>query len=89
MLFKGRIPKKYGHDGNYNWYFSLDRKGNPLVDPYNIFSYTFATMAFGQLSLATGNQEYADIAKKPLISYWQKLVILRANGINFMRELAI
>ena len=29
-----------------------------------IFSYTFATMAFGQLSLATGNQEYADIAKK-------------------------
>ena len=38
--------------------------GHPLVEPYNIFSYTFATMAFGQLSLATGNQEYADIAKK-------------------------
>ena len=56
--------KKYGHDGKYNWYFSLDRQGNPLVEPYNIFSYTFATMAFGQLSLATGNQEYADIAKK-------------------------
>lgn len=59
-----RIPKKYGHDGNYNWYFSLDRSGRPLVEPYNIFSYTFATMAFGQLSLATGNQEYADIARK-------------------------
>ena len=56
--------KKYGHDGNLNWYFSLDREGNPLVEPYNIFSYTFATMAFGQLSLATGNQEYADIAKR-------------------------
>jgi len=56
--------KKYGHDGNLNWYFSLDRKGNPLVEPYNIFSYTFATMAFGQLSIATGNKEYADIAKK-------------------------
>lgn len=55
--------KKYGHDGYYNWYFSLDRKGNPLIEPYNIFSYTFATMAFGQLSLATGNSEYADIAK--------------------------
>lgn len=60
----GEFLKKYGHDGHYNWYFSLDRKGNPLVEPYNIFSYTFATMAFGQLSLATGNQEYADIAKK-------------------------
>lgn len=56
--------KKYGHDGNFNWYFSLTREGNPLVEPYNIFSYTFATMAFGQLSLATGNAEYAEIARK-------------------------
>ena len=56
--------KKYGHDGHLNWYFSLDQQGNPLVEPYNIFSYTFATMAFGQLSIATANQEYADIAKK-------------------------
>ncbi len=56
--------KKHGHDGNYNWYFSLTREGKPLVEPYNIFSYTFAAMAFGQLSLATGNQEYADIARR-------------------------
>lgn len=56
--------EKHGHDGNYNWYFSLDRKGNPLVEPYNIFSYTFATMAFGQLNKATGIQRYADIANK-------------------------
>ncbi|MDR1091925.1 MAG: AGE family epimerase/isomerase [Prevotella sp.] len=60
----GEFLKKYGHDGNYNWYFSLDRKGNPLVEPYNIFSYTFATMAFGQLNKATGNEEYAGIARK-------------------------
>ena len=56
--------KKYGHDGNYNWYFSLTRDGQPIVDPYNIFSYTFATMAFGQLAIATGSKEYAEIAKK-------------------------
>lgn len=56
--------KKYGHDGNYNWYFSLTKEGKPLIEPYNIFSYTFATMAFGQLSKATGNDEYAQIAKK-------------------------
>lgn len=56
--------KKFGHDGNYNWYFALDRQGHPLVEPYNIFSYTFAVLAFGQLSIATGNKEYADIAKK-------------------------
>ena len=60
----GEFLKKYGHDGNYNSYFSLTREGKPLVEPYNIFSYTFATMAFGQLSIATGNKEYAEIAKK-------------------------
>lgn len=56
--------KRYGHDGNLNWYFALDRQGHPLVEPYNIFSYTFAVIAFGQLSIATGNEEYAEIAKK-------------------------
>ncbi|MBR3283717.1 MAG: AGE family epimerase/isomerase [Alloprevotella sp.] len=55
--------KKYGHDGNLNWYFALDRQGNPLVEPYNIFSYTFAVIAFGQLAKATGSEEYAKIAK--------------------------
>ena len=56
--------KRYGHDGNLNWYFALDREGHPLVEPYNIFSYTFAVIAFGQLALATGNEEYAEIAKR-------------------------
>jgi N-acylglucosamine 2-epimerase len=60
----GEFLKKFGHDGNYNWYFSLTREGKPIIEPYNIFSYTFATMAFGQLSKASENQEYADIAKK-------------------------
>ena len=60
----GEFLKKYGHDGNYNWYFSVTREGKPIIEPYNIFSYTFATMAFGQLSKAAGSQEYADIARK-------------------------
>lgn len=60
----GEFLKKYGHDGNFNWYFSLTREGKPIIEPYNIFSYTFATMAFGQLSKASGSQEYADIARK-------------------------
>ena len=81
----GEFLKKYGHNGDYNWYFSLNRSGRPLVEPYNIFSYTFATMAFGQLSLATGSQEYADIAKKLLKSYSLKLIIRKVNGISFIQ----
>lgn len=53
-----------GHDGKLNWYFSLTREGKPLVKPYNIFSDCFATMAFGQLYRATGNPQYAEIAKQ-------------------------
>ncbi len=53
----------FGHDENLNWYFSLTREGKPLVQPYNIFSDCFASMAFGQLYKATGKEEYGSIAK--------------------------
>ena len=58
-----RFLQKYGHDGSLNWYFSLTRDGNPLVQAYNIFSDCFATMAFGQLFNATGEEEFGMIAK--------------------------
>ena len=56
--------KKYGHDENWDFYFSVNREGRPLVQPYNIFSNTFACMAFAQLAKATGNDEYALIARR-------------------------
>lgn len=54
--------KKYGRDNKGNWYFSLTEKGEPLVQPYNIFSDCFATMAFSRLSKITGDKGYAEIA---------------------------
>ncbi len=60
----GEFLKRYGHDGEYNFYFSVTREGRPLVQPYNIFSNTFACMAFAQLAKATGSDEYAAIAKR-------------------------
>lgn len=62
--------KKYGHDGNFDFYFSTTRDGKPLVQPYNIFSNTFATMAFGQLAKATGNKEYEEVVLKT----WQRIL---------------
>lgn len=56
--------KKYGHDEDWDFYFSVNREGRPLVQPYNIFSNTFACMAFAQLAKATGNDEYALIARR-------------------------
>jgi N-acylglucosamine 2-epimerase len=61
-LLGAGFMEKHGTDREGNWYFSLDRSGNPLVQPYNIFSDCFAAMAFGQLYRAAGVQRYADLA---------------------------
>lgn len=53
---------KNGRDAEGNWYFSLNQKGVPLTQPFNIFSDCFASMAFGQLYRATNKKEYGDIA---------------------------
>lgn len=76
--------KKYGHDGNFDWYFSVTREGKPLVMPYNIFSYTFATMAFGQLAKATGNKEYEHIA----LETWKKILARQNNPKDRWNKLA-
>lgn len=71
----GEFLRKFGHDGNLDWYFSLTREGRPLVEPYNIFSYTFATMAFAQLGIATGREEYMQLA----LDTFRRILEKRAN----------
>lgn len=51
-----------GRDTDGNWYFSLNRQGQPLVQPYNIFSDCFAAMAFSQYALASGDETAKAIA---------------------------
>jgi N-acylglucosamine 2-epimerase len=53
---------KHGRDEEGNWYFSLTAEGKPLVQPYNIFSDCFATMAFAALDKASPSNEYKKIA---------------------------
>jgi N-acylglucosamine 2-epimerase len=53
---------EHGRDPQGNWYFSLDRSGQPLTQPYNIFSDCFAAMAFSQYALATGESWAQEIA---------------------------
>ena len=51
-----------GRDKEGNWYFSLNRQGEPLIEPYNVFSDCFAAMAFGELFKATRNENYKTVA---------------------------
>ena len=60
----GEFLKRYGYTGDYDFYFSLTRDGKPIIHPYNIFSNTFACMAFARLAEATGKDEYAHLAKE-------------------------
>lgn len=54
--------RAHGQAANGDWYFSLTREGQPLVQPYNIFSDCFAAMAFGQYALAAGDDQAAALA---------------------------
>ncbi len=53
---------QHGRDADGNWYFALTRTGEPLVQPYNIFSDCFAAMAFSQYALASGEDWAKDVA---------------------------
>ena len=64
---------KHARDADGNWYFSLNQRGEPLIQPYNIFSDCFATMAFGQLYKAIGNEEFAEIAKTTFHNILRKI----------------
>jgi N-acylglucosamine 2-epimerase len=74
-LHGARFLLDHGRDPNGDWYFSLTREGDPLVEAYNIFSDCFATMAFGQLSIATGEEEYARVA----INTFEKILSRSSN----------
>src|SRR5690625_2273986 len=50
-----------GRDERGSLYFSLDRAGRPLIQPYNIFSDCFWAMEFAQLHVATGGERYKKI----------------------------
>jgi N-acylglucosamine 2-epimerase len=53
---------QHGRDPEGNWYFAVTRDGEPLVQPYNIFSDCFAAMAFSQYGQAADADWAKDVA---------------------------
>lgn len=64
--------QKHGRDKSGNWYFSVDQAGKPLVQPYNIFSDCFASLAFGSMYKATDVDEFADITRSTFKNILQR-----------------
>ena len=74
-LHGARFMQEHGRDEKGNWYFSLTAAGKPLVQPYNIFSDCFATMAFAALHKIQPNELYKDIA----VSTFENILRRRNN----------
>jgi N-acylglucosamine 2-epimerase len=81
---------RHGRDAEGNWYFSLNRSGQPLVQPYNIFSDCFAAMAFSQYALAlsgsvsdssamAGSSQEIAAAKDIALSAYQNVLRRQSN----------
>lgn len=56
--------RRHGMDEHGSWYFALDRKGRPLVQPCNIFSDCFAALAFHEFALASGDVGAEALARR-------------------------
>lgn len=74
-LHGAAFMQQHGRDRDGNWYFSLDASGKPLVQPYNIFSDCFATMAFAALDRVQPSDLYKDIA----INTFDNILLRRNN----------
>lgn len=65
----------HGMDDDGNWYFALDRRGRPLVQPYNIFSDCFAAMGLSQYALAAQDDRARELARRT----YQNILARRDN----------
>lgn len=61
-LHGAEFMEKFGRDKEGNWYFSTTAEGKPLVQPYNIFSDCFATMAFAALNRIQPSDRWKNLA---------------------------
>lgn len=62
----GRSP-----DGSY--YFALNRRGEPAIVPYNVYSECFAAMGCAMLYKATGEEKYQNAAELAMANYIRRI----------------
>jgi N-acylglucosamine 2-epimerase len=81
-----------GKDQDGFYYFALNRRGEPSMAPYSIFSDCFAAMGAAALHKATGEKKYREEADSAMRNYisrmdnpkgrWEKSLSGRAERLN-------
>ncbi|MBR7156208.1 MAG: AGE family epimerase/isomerase [Lentisphaeria bacterium] len=64
---------KYGRDEKGAYYFALNRRGEPAMAPYNVFSECFAAMGCAMLYKATGEKKYSAAATEAMTNYTARI----------------
>jgi N-acylglucosamine 2-epimerase len=64
---------KFGQDEHGMYYFALNRSGQPLVAPYNIYSEAFATMGAAALYKATKIEKYKQASLTAMNHYLSRV----------------
>lgn len=70
---KGRAP-------NGDFWFSVDREGRPLVQPYNIFSDCFCAAGLAEYGRASGEAWASSSLSRPTAASWSARRGPRASG---------
>jgi N-acylglucosamine 2-epimerase len=63
--------QKHAIEPNGRMYFALNREGRPMHQQRKIFSECFYIMALSEYARATGEQQYADEAKRMFALVWE------------------
>ncbi len=71
--------RDHGRAENGDYYFSLDRAGRPLVQPYNIFSDCFCAAGFAEYSRAETDRPAADRARAEAARLFSRIQERKAN----------
>ncbi len=64
---------KHGRLEDGSYYFQLNRKGEPAMAPYSIYSDCFAAMGASALYAATGEERYRKEAESAMASYISRI----------------
>ncbi|MGB3767641.1 MAG: AGE family epimerase/isomerase, partial [Phormidesmis sp.] len=70
---------QHGRDKSGSWYFSLSQAGDPLTQPYSIFSDCFAAMAFSQYALALPPGDTQSKAKQIALQAYENVLRRQDN----------
>lgn len=62
-----------GRDEEGNYYFALNRQGDAVIAPYNVFSECFAAMGSAMMYKATGEPRYASAAREAMANYTSRI----------------